>query len=59
MEIVQRAKLQTVQRESKDHDLAIVLGYVAFAIVLMIAIYLGGLSSGTAAGDLATMTVFP
>jgi hypothetical protein len=59
MEIVQRTRLQTVQRERTSHDVTIMLGYVAFAIVFMIAIYLDALSSGTAAGDLATMTVFP
>ncbi len=59
MEIVQRTRFKTAQREVGSHDLAIVLGYVAFAVVLMIAIYLGSLSSGTAPGDFATMTVFP
>ncbi|WP_426440867.1 hypothetical protein [Bradyrhizobium genosp. P] len=59
MEIVQRVRPQTIQRQGTSHDTAIMLGYLAFAIVLMIAIYLDALSSGTAAGDLATMTVFP
>ena len=59
MEIVQRTRFKTAQREAGSHDVAIVLGYVAFAVVLMIAIYFGSLSSGTAPGDLATMTVFP
>jgi hypothetical protein len=59
MEIVQRARLQTIQRKGTSHDTAIVLGYVAVAFVLMIAIYFDALSSGTATGDLATMTVFP
>lgn len=59
MEIVQRTRFKTAQREVGSHDAAIVLGYAAFAVVLMIAIYLGSLSSGTAPGDFATMTVFP
>jgi hypothetical protein len=59
MEIVQRTRFKTAQREVRSHDVTIVLGYVAFAIVLMIAIYFGSLSSGTAPGDFATMTVFP
>ena len=59
MEIVQKARLHTIQREGTRHDTAITLSYVTFAIVLMIAIYLDTSSSGTAIGDLATMTVFP
>jgi hypothetical protein len=59
MEIVQPTKFATIQREVRSHDLTIILGYSAFAIVLLIAIYLGSLSSGTAPGDFATMTVFP
>jgi hypothetical protein len=59
MEIVQRTRFKTAHREAGSHDVTIVLGYVAFAIVLVIAIYLGSLSSGTAPGDFATMTVFP
>jgi len=59
MEIVQPTKFTSAQREVRDHDVTIILGYAAFAIVLLIAIYLGSLSSGTAPGDFATMTVFP
>jgi hypothetical protein len=59
MEIVQPTKFATTQREVKSHDGTIMLGYLAIAIVLLIAIYLGSLSSGTAPGDFATMTVFP
>jgi hypothetical protein len=50
MEIVQRTRFKTAQREAGSHDVT---------IVLVIAIYLGSLSSGTAPGDFATMTVFP
>jgi len=42
-----------------NRDVAILIGYAAFAIVLLIAIYLAAMSCGTAPGDLATMTVFP
>jgi len=59
MEIVQSTKLSPAQREVKSHDGTIMLSYLALAIVFMIAIYLGSLSSGTAPGDFATMTVFP
>jgi hypothetical protein len=59
MEIVQRTRFNAAQGEVRRHDATIALGYVAFAIVLVIAIYLGSLSSGTTPGDFATMTVFP
>jgi hypothetical protein len=59
MEIVQSTGFNPAQREVRSHDGTIIFGYAAFAIVLLIAIYLGSLSSGTAAGDFATMTVFP
>jgi hypothetical protein len=59
MEIVQPTKFATAQRGVKGHDVTLVLGYSAFVIVLLIAIYLGSLSSGTAPGDFVTMTVFP
>ena len=59
MEIAQQIRFETAQREIKNHDLKILFGYAAFAIVLLIAIYLGSTSSGTAAGDFGTMTVFP
>jgi hypothetical protein len=59
MEIAQRTRFETAQREVRSHDLTILLGYSALAILLLIAIYFGSMSSGTAPGDLATMTVFP
>ena len=59
MEIVQRTRIETAQREVRTYDATILLGYAAFAVVLLIAVFLGSLSSGTAPGDFATMTVFP
>jgi hypothetical protein len=59
MEIVHSTKFNTAQREVRSHDATIILGYAVLAIVLLIAIYLGSLSSGTAPGDFATMTIFP
>jgi hypothetical protein len=59
MEMVQRTRFKTTQREVRSYDVTIVLGYVAFAVVFVIAIYLGAQSSGMAPGDFATMTVFP
>jgi hypothetical protein len=43
----------------RNYDLSIQVGYAAFAIVLLIAIYFGSMSSGTAPADFAAMTVFP
>ena len=59
MQIAQQTRFETAQREVRSRDMTILLGYAAFAIVLLIAIYLGSMSSGTAPGDFATMTVFP
>jgi hypothetical protein len=59
MEIAQRTRFETAQSEVRSHDMTILLGYATFAIVLLIAIYLGSMSSGAAPGDFATMTVFP
>jgi hypothetical protein len=59
MEIAQRTKFETGEHEVRSQDLTIMLGYVAFAVLLLIAMYLGSMASGTAPGDFATMTVFP
>jgi hypothetical protein len=59
MEIAEQTRFDTTQREVKNNDAAILLGYSSFAIVLLIAIYFGSMSSGTAPGDFAAMTVFP
>jgi hypothetical protein len=59
MEIAQQARVGITQREVKSHDMTILLGYLFFAIVLLFGIYLASMSSGTAPGDFASMTVFP
>jgi hypothetical protein len=59
MAIAERARFDTLQHTARSHDTAIILGYSIFAIVLLIAIYLDSMSSGTASGDFASMTVFP
>jgi hypothetical protein len=56
---MEMAEQFTAQREVKNHDAMISVGYAIFAIVLLIAIYFGSMSSGTAPGDFASMTVFP
>jgi hypothetical protein len=45
------------KREVKNHDTTILLGYLIFAIVLLMAIYFGSMSFGTPAGDF--VSIFP
>jgi hypothetical protein len=59
MAIAQQTRFEIASSESKSYDIGILIGYAAFATVLLIAIYLGSLSPGTAPGDFAAMTVFP
>lgn len=58
MEIAGQTRI-TAQDEVKNHDPMIFIGYSIFGIVLLIAIYFGSISCGTALGDFASMTVFP
>jgi|BarGraIncu00222A_1022003.scaffolds.fasta_scaffold53576_2 hypothetical protein len=60
MAIAQRTgfETKTARSEVKDYDTSIILGVVAFGIVVLIAIYLGFVSGGTP-GDFAAMTVYP
>jgi hypothetical protein len=59
MEIAEQRRFKTVKGEVRRRDATILLGYSILAIVLLIAIYFGSMSSGIAPGDLASMTVFP
>jgi hypothetical protein len=59
MEIAQQSPFETTRREVRSHDLAIMLGYSVLAVLLLMAIYWGAMSSGAAPGDFASMTVFP
>ena len=59
MEIAEQSRFETIKAKSEGHDATILLGYSIFAIVLLIAIYFGSMSSGIAPGDLASMAVFP
>ncbi len=59
MAVVEQTRFETIQREIRNHHATISFGYSIFAIALLIGIYWGSLSSGTAPGDLASMTVFP
>jgi hypothetical protein len=59
MQIAQGTRFEATQHEVRSHDLTIILGYAAFSVLLLTLIYFGSMSSGTAAGDFATMTIFP
>jgi hypothetical protein len=58
MEIGQQARFKTTQRELRNHDKTILLGYSFFAILLLIGLYLDSASPGTPLGDFASMVVF-
>jgi hypothetical protein len=59
MELAQQVRLASTKSDVRSRDLSIILGYSAFAIVLLIAIYLAAGQSGTSPFDFANMTVFP
>jgi hypothetical protein len=59
MAIVQQDGFGAASGGLKSYDHTILIGYAAFAIVLLIAIYFASLSSGIAPDDFASMTVFP
>jgi hypothetical protein len=59
MGIAQHTSFQITKGEVRNRDMTILLGYVVFAIVVLLVIYLDSMSSGTAHGDLIPTTVFP
>jgi hypothetical protein len=59
MEIAEQTHFDVARRPVKNRDAIVLLGYSMFAIVLLIAIYFGSMSSGTAAAGFASMIVFP
>jgi hypothetical protein len=59
MEIAEQTRFDVTKREVRNHDPMILIGYSIFAIALLIAIYFGSLSAGTAPSDFTSMTVFP
>lgn len=59
MELAQQVRIASSKSDVRSHDQTIIIGYAAFAFVLMVAIYLVGGEPGTSAADLASMTVFP
>ena len=59
MDIAQKTRFEATRHQVRSHDLTVLLTYAGFAILLLVGIYFGSMSSGTAPGDFATMTVFP
>jgi hypothetical protein len=58
-EIAEQTRFDVTKREVRNHDATILVGYSILAIVLLIAIYFGSLSAGTAPSDFTSMTAFP
>jgi hypothetical protein len=59
MEIAEQSRFEARLREARSYDTTIMFAYAFLTITLLVAIYLDSMSSGTAAGDLASMVVFP
>jgi hypothetical protein len=59
MGIAQQTGFQITRDGVRSRDITFLLGYAAFAIVLLLLIYLDSTSSGIAVGDFKSMTVFP
>jgi hypothetical protein len=43
----------------RDYDARITLSYAIFSIAFLVIIYAASMSAGTAAGEFASMAVFP
>jgi len=59
MELAQQVRLASTKSDVRSRDLSILVGYAAFALIVLVAIYLAGGEPGTSAADLANMAVFP
>jgi hypothetical protein len=59
MSLAQQIRLTATKGDDRSHDVAILLGYCVFAIVMVIAICLASGGSGTNVADFATMSAFP
>jgi hypothetical protein len=58
MRLAQQVQLASTESNVRSRDVSIILGYVAFAIVMMIVIGLDASQAGTSP-DFANITVFP
>jgi hypothetical protein len=59
MAIAQHTRFEIASGELRSRDITILLGYAAFAVMLLVAIYFDSMAAGTAPGDFAAMTVLP
>jgi len=59
MELAQQVRLASTKSDVRSRDMSIIIGYAAFALVLLVALYLAGGEPGTSAADLANTTFFP
>lgn len=59
MELAHQASHGIAKREDRTHDMTIILGYSALAVLMLLAIVLAFGGPGVSPEDLASMTVFP
>jgi hypothetical protein len=59
MGLAQQVQLTSTRSNVKSRDFPIMLGYAAFAIMMLIVICLAARQAGTSPVDFANITVFP
>jgi hypothetical protein len=59
MALAQQVRLASSESNVRSRDFSIMLGYAAFAIVMLIAIGLAAGQAGTSAADFVNITIFP
>lgn len=59
MELAQQVRHASTKSDIRSRDLSIIVGYLAFALLLLVAIYLAAGQTGTAPIDVVDMTAFP
>jgi hypothetical protein len=59
MSVADHIHLDSSKFRSAGYDRLVMLSYAFFAVVFLALIYVDSTSSGTAAGDFASMSAFP
>jgi hypothetical protein len=59
MELAQQVRLAPTKLDVPGHDMSIILGYAALAMLMLAAIYFAGGGPGMGPADFANLTVFP
>ena len=59
MELAQQVRLAPTKSDVRGHDMSIILGYAALAMLMLAAIYFAGSGPGMGPADFANLTVFP